>query len=270
DAQGQTATASVSVTVDTQPPRVTITAPGDGATVSASPVAVTGLINDVVVGTVNQQEARVVCNGVTAAIANRTFLASGVALAPGPNTITCVGTDNTGNADSARVTVTLATSGGPTLHQVSGDGQTGGIATRLGAPLVVELSDGGVPLAGKPVLFRVLRNDGVLHAEARDGRVLPVVTDTNGRAQVDYTLGTSAGAGNNQVLATAPDFAGEVLFSESATPGAAGRIVVDAGNNQEGAVEQRLPLPFVAVVVDAGNNRLAGAPVTFSVAEGDG
>jgi Glucodextranase, domain B len=269
DGQGQTATATVAVTVDTQPPRVTITAPEDGATVSTPTVTVTGLINDVVVGTVNQQEAQVVCNGVTAQIANRTFLASDVPVASGANTITCVGTDNAGNADSAHVQVTRAASSGLALRLVSGSGQIGAIGTRLSAPLVVELSNGGVPVTNTAVVFRLLRNDGTLHDGARAARSLSVVTDASGRAQVDYTLGTAAGAGNNQVLVAASG-GGEVLFSESASPAAPARIVVDVGNNQEGAVDQRLPLPFVAVVIDQGNNRLPGVPVTFDVTQGGG
>jgi hypothetical protein len=270
DAAGQTRTASLSVTVDTQPPRVTITAPDEGSTVSSPSLTVTGLINDVVVGTVNQQEARVDCNGVRAQIANRTFIAPDVALVPGPNIITCVGTDQAGNADSARVHVDLTVASGPLLRIVSGDGQSGAIATRLAEPLVVSVTDGTVPLPGKTVLFRVLRNDGTVQAGAIGERFVAVVTDGNGRAQVDYTLGTWAGAGNNQVQATAPGIAGEVLFSESATPGSAARIVVDAGNYQEGAANERLPLPFVAVAIDDGNNRLAGVPVTFQVTEGGG
>ena len=53
-------------------------------------------------------------------------------------------------------------------------------------------------------------------------------------------------------------------------PGPPGKIVVDSGNDQIGAVNQPLPRPLIAVVVDSGNNRLAGVPVTFTVTQGDG
>jgi hypothetical protein len=269
DAGGNTRTASSAVTVDTQAPRVTIQTPLDGVTLSASPVTVAGLINDVVVGTVNPAEAHVECNGVATAIANRSFVAS-VPLAPGANTITCVGTDRAGNADTDRVNVALAAPTGPALRLVSGDGQTGAIGTGLSDPLVVELSDQGTPLAGKPVLFQVQDNDGSLRSGSLAGRRVAVVTGGNGQAQVNYTLGSWAGAGGSQVLAVAPGYPGEVLFVSTATPGTATRIVVDSGDVQVGAASERLPLPFVVVVVDAGHNRLAGVSVTFRVVEGGG
>ena len=270
DAAGNVGSASISVTLDSTPPRVTINSPQEGATLTASPVTVTGIINDIVVGTVNQQEAQVECNGVSAQIANRTFLASSVSLTPGINTIICTGTDRVGNVDSGQVQVTLATPTGPKLTLVSGNNQTGPIGTVLPAPLIVALTDNGLPMGGRTVFFRVLRNDGTLSVGSLSGRFLPIVTDANGQAQVDCTLGTWAGAGNNQVQATAPGITGEVLFSASALPGSEASIVVDAGNLQFGVVGQPLPKPFIAVVIDRGSNRLGGVPVTFTVVQGGG
>lgn len=270
DADGFTRTANTSVTIDTMPPRVTIGAPSDGTTVYAAPITVTGLINDVVVGTVNAQEAQVVCNGVPAQIANRSFVASGVALQPGANAILCVGTDRAGNADTGRVDVTLATPTGPTLELVSGSGQTGPIGSTLPQPLVVALREGGSPVSGRAVLFQVKNNDGVVANTTEVGRRVVVMTDSNGRAAVDYRLGSWAGAGASQVLAVAPGLSGEVLFSQSATPGPAATIVVDSGGDQTGVVDERLPLPFVVVAVDERGNRLAGVPVTFKVFRGGG
>jgi hypothetical protein len=137
---GQVGTASISVTLDTMPPRVTINSPPEGTTLTASPVTVTGIINDIVVGTVNQQEAQVECNGITAQVGNRTFLASNMPLIPGANTITCTGTDRAGNVDSGRAHVTLATPTGPTLTLVSGNNQTGSIGSLLPDPLIVSLN----------------------------------------------------------------------------------------------------------------------------------
>ncbi len=270
DADGFTRTATTSVTIDTMPPRVTIGAPLDGATVYDSPITVSGLINDVVVGTVNGQEAQVVCNGVVAQIANRSFVATGIALQSGVNSILCVGTDRAGNADTGRVDLTLASAAGPTLALVSGNGQTAPIGTTLPQPLVVELRDGGNPVPGRAVMFQVKDNDGVVASTTEAGRRVVVMTDAGGRAEIDYTLGTWAGAGASQVLAVAPGLPGEVLFSQTATPGPAATIVVDSGGNQTGVVDEPLPLPFVAVAVDESGNRLAGVVVTFSVVEGGG
>ncbi len=68
---GTVATANVTATLDTTPPHLAITQPPDQFVTSDSTVTVTGIVNDIVVGTVNDQQATVVVNGVTAAVANR-------------------------------------------------------------------------------------------------------------------------------------------------------------------------------------------------------
>ncbi len=64
DAAGDVGSASISVTLDSTPPRVTIDSPADGAVVMATPITVTGMVNDLVMGTVNGDEARVTCNSL--------------------------------------------------------------------------------------------------------------------------------------------------------------------------------------------------------------
>lgn len=270
DAAGHVGAASIQVTLDTTPPRVTIQTPRDGALLTATPVSVTGMINDIVVGTVNVEEARVECNGVNAQVANRAFVADAVPLNPGTNTITCTGIDRAGNVDAEHIGVTLDTATPAKITLVSGNNQTGYIEELLPEPLVVFLTENGNPAPGKPVVFKVLRNNGAVSSGSTSGRSLTVNTDATGRAEVRFTLGTWAGAGNNQVEATAVGFVGEALFSASALPADPGLIVVDAGNNQEGIVGQNLPRPFVATVVDRGSNRLGNVPVTFTVTQGNG
>ena len=132
---GHVATATESVTLDTTPPRVVIGSPADGSTVSASPIAVTGVVNDVVVGTVNGSQATVSCNGVDAQISNRTFAAPGITLTEGVNTITCTSTDRAGNLGSATITVKLDSSPHARINQVSGDLQSGQIGAALTQPV---------------------------------------------------------------------------------------------------------------------------------------
>ena len=266
---GHVATATESVTLDTTPPRVVIGSPADGSTVSASPIAVTGVVNDVVVGTVNGGQATVSCNGVDAQISNRTFAAPGITLTEGVNTITCTSTDRAGNLGSATITVKLDTSPHARINQVSGDLQSGAIGTALVNPLVVSLTDdAGHPVPGKPVIFKVLQNDGTVDGGGMSGRSVAVTTNTNGQAQAQFTLGTRAGRGNNQVQASALGFDGQAIFCATATTAPAARIVVDSGNNQHGPVAQALPLPFTAIVIDQGNNRLPSVPVTFAITQG--
>jgi hypothetical protein len=125
DAAGHAGTSSISVTLDTTPPRVSISTPRDGALLTAASVTVTGMINDIVVGTVNVEEARVECNGVNAQVANRAFVAVDVPLNPGPNNITCTGIDRAGNVDTERIGVTLETATPAKITLVAGNNQTG-------------------------------------------------------------------------------------------------------------------------------------------------
>ena len=63
-------------------------------------VTVTGLVNDIVVGTVNTQQATVTVNGVAAQVANRSFSVSSIPLVVGANAIHATAVDAaTGTVD---------------------------------------------------------------------------------------------------------------------------------------------------------------------------
>ena len=119
------------------------------------------------------------------------------------------------------------------------------------------------------MIFKVTQNDGLVAADGGTRRRRSIATtDAQGRAQVQWTLGGRAGAGGNRVEAYSVGFDGTAIFTATGSQGTAGKIVVDTGNDQIGAIGQPLPKPFIAVVVDEGNNRLGGVPVTFSVIGG--
>jgi hypothetical protein len=120
------------------------------------------------------------------------------------------------------------------------------------------------------VIFKVAQNDGMVVAGGAPGSSVLATTDAQGHASAIWTLGHRAGAGGNSVEAYTVGFEGVAIFTASGTQGAAGKIVVDAGNDQIGLIAQPLPKPLIAVVVDAGNNRLGGVPVVFNVLEGGG
>ena len=168
DAAGNLGTASIQVTLDTTPPRVVIDSPPDGFVTSDSSTTVTGMINDIVVGTVNGEQAQVTVNGIPAQVANRSFLAQGVPLLPGPNTITAVGTDKAGNSATTSITINFEDLvGQPQINLVSGNNQTGPIGSELPNPLIVALTDGaGNPVPGKTVIFKVMENNGTLSGSA--------------------------------------------------------------------------------------------------------
>jgi hypothetical protein len=284
NAAGISSTATIEVTLDTTPPHVAINSPANGSVLTASSVTVTGLANDVVVGTVNLSDLTVTVNGVAAQVANRSFSALSVPLALGPNTIQATGTDRAGSSAMTSVVVTRVLASQPPtpaigravltqwVNIVSGNNQTGVAGSALSAPIVVSLTDSAShPLVNQTVVFKVTQNNGLVSS----GNALPasaaaVTTDANGKAQVVWTLGKRAGAGNNTLQVSSAQAVSPVTFTATGTTGGAALIVVDSGNNQTGVIGQPLPFPFVVDVVDSGHNRVPGVPVIFTVKQGGG
>jgi hypothetical protein len=269
DAAGNIGTATIRVTADVSPPIVTITSPQAGDTVATPAVTVTGLVNDLTLGTVNETQATVTVNGVAATVANRGWVATGVALVPGSNTLTAVATDQAGNQATAQLQVQFAAAAGaPSLQALAGDAQAGPISTALANPLVVQALDvNGAPLAGKQVIFKVVQGNGQL---AGGKRSLLVATDAQGMASTPWTLGSRAGAGVNRVRATAPGIGNEVTFTALAAAGAPAAIDVAAGDNQRGLVASAVSDLLEVVVTDQGHNPVANATVAFQVVKGGG
>lgn len=268
---GTVGTASTAVTLDTTPPHVTITSPPDQFVTDDASISVAGNVNDIVVGTVNSEQAQVIVNGATAEVANRTFLAVNVLLAIGTNVIQAVGRDRVGNAATTQITVTRRVSTQSQVRLVSGNNQTGIIGSNLPAPLVVAVTDSaGNPVPNKPVIFKVTQNNAMVSSGGAAAPTVVAATNGQGQAQVLLTLGLRAGAGGNSVEAYSVGFDGTAIFTATGTQGPAGKLVIDTGNDQIGAVRQPLPKPLIAVVVDVGNNRLGGVPVTFTVKQGGG
>jgi 3D (Asp-Asp-Asp) domain-containing protein len=274
NSNGSTSTSSVLVTLDTTAPKIEIYSPGAGTSTSAATLTVTGVVNDIVVGTVNSQQATVTVNGVVAEVLNRSFMARDVPLAVGANPIQAVATDRAGNRATTTVNMTRVAPNLAGLSVLSGNNQSAPVGAGLAAPLVVSLVDSrGAPQVNKPVVFRVIGLDGTVSPNQAAGPGLSAVavnTDAQGQARSYFRLGTRAGAGNNLVEASAAGIATTADFVATATPGGPGLVVVDSGNNQFGVVGQALPLPFIAIVTDASNNRLRGIAVTFRVISGGG
>ncbi|HYK03163.1 MAG TPA: carboxypeptidase-like regulatory domain-containing protein [Thermoanaerobaculia bacterium] len=266
---GQIVAAHVHVYRDSIPPRVTIYSPADGATVATQPIGVAGMVDDIVIGTINAGQVQVTVNGIAATVANRMFEARNVPLTAGQNRLDVVATDQAGNVFTVSHDVTF-TPNVPRVLAVSGNGQTGTIGALLPQPLRVRVVNAaGAAVPGVAVDFRVEQNDGVLTAGSGTARTLTVTTDAAGEAAVQWTLGHRAGAGNQLVRAYAGGYEA-AEFRATATTGSAALIVVDSGNNQFGVSGEALPRPLVAVVVDSGSNRLGSVPVTFTATGGGG
>jgi len=88
--------------VDHLPPRVTITGPVQGESVTESPISVTGSVDD--------PSAIVTVNEITAVVLpDGTWLAEGIPLVDGENTLAVTATDSCGNQGSDDVTIRLQT-----------------------------------------------------------------------------------------------------------------------------------------------------------------
>jgi hypothetical protein len=267
---GDVVTDHINVYRDAIPPRVSVYSPAAGAVVTGQPIAVTGMVDDIVVGTINAGQMTVSVNGVPAQIANRAFRAANVPLTPGGNTLTVVATDQAGNVTTITHPVTLANTGAR-IVAVAGDGQSAASGAALPIPLRVRLIDaGGASAAGQAVTFTVVQNDGSLSSGGQSARTVTVMTNGAGESSAGWTLGQRAGAGNNRVQARASGFDGVVDFHADAQPGPPSLLVVDVGSDQFGVIGEVVPRPFVAVAFDAAGNRLADVPVTFTVTAGGG
>lgn len=277
-AAGKVGTASVTVIRDTTPPNVVIESPTSGEIVTTPKITVVGMVNDIVTGTVNQENCQVEVSGpagtVTAVVKNRTFTVPDFPLTLGVNSINAIATDTAGN-DSApfQLQVTRQDPQGPQLQIVSGNDQTTVVSTTLAAPLMVKATDvNGNPLPGTAVRFEVVRNNGMLHTSGapEEKSEVTVVTDAAGQASVEWTLGTRVGAGNNRVEVSAVGIALPALFRASATPAPCDKLLTMSGENQVGVVGAALARPFEVVAVDPGGNVCADLPVTFEVEAGGG
>ncbi len=265
---GAEASAKTTVFRDTEPPRVTIYEPQEGAVVFESSVEVSGLVNDTVLGTVNGAQVTVEVNGVPAAVSNRSFFLPAVALQGGENLLGVVAEDASGNMASASVTVFQEAPTVPWIQVESGNHQASIIGTGLPAPLQAKLLDGaGSPVAGETVVFSIVQGNGTL---AGGGRSQIAITDGAGIAGATFALGTRAGVGNHRVEATSAGFQGKAIFSATGLVDAPALLHIDSGAQQSGATDQFLPDPFAIVVTDIGFNRLGGVPVLFEVLQGLG
>lgn len=272
DAEGQDVTDAISLSLDMTPPYLTVESPKDGDTVRTDKIAVSGLINDIVRGTVAEGQAHVTVNGKAAGISNRSYLAEDITLTEGDNILKIDAADNVGNTSSISIKVKYSPVAPQHIELLSGQDQAAKINTALAEPLKVKLlDDKNQPVADKPVIFRVTQGDGVVGAGTQDqGQGTLVQTDAQGVAATPFKLGTRAGTGNQRVRATAVGFDGEALFYASATVGAGNKVTVNSGNNQRGAISQPLPQPFVVAVVDEGANVVPGAQIEFKVTQGSG
>ena len=144
------------------------------------------------------------------------------------------------------------------FEAVSGNAQSGPVATKLAAPLVVRVATADGPLSGVSVAFAAV---GATVAPAS------AITGIDGTARVEVTLGATAGpASITASLAGLP----AVTFTATAvlanTPV---RLEIVSGNLQSGSPGQLLAEPLRVRVMGRLEVGVAGVPVNFTMASGD-
>ncbi len=263
---GSKFTASVSLTLDREAPRIEITSPHDLDRFTSNSITVSGEVSDRVRSEM-EANPKVTVNGIPATVRSNTFSVT-IPLVSGSNSIRAVAADSAGNNTSHNISVFLDPAIGGRIAISSGQNQSGPILSNLSAPLEVELRDSTNQLVvGRPVIFRVVKGDGLLTGGKR---ALAINTGSNGRAFVNLTLGSRGGLSTNQVRASSADFAGDALFTSTGVAGTPSKINTVSGQRQQGLIRNHLPKPLIAVVTDTTGNPIVGLPVHFRVVQGDG
>lgn len=147
----------------------------------------------------------------------------------------------------------------------SGNAQTAAAGQALAQPLVVVVRDAGSnPVAGVVVSWQVTAGGGTLGAATS-------ITNGSGLASMSYTVGTTAGVGNQGVSASVTGLTGSpVGFTASVVAGTASQIAVSSGDNQTATVATALAQPIVVVVKDAFGNVKQGVTVNWAAGAGSG
>ncbi len=147
---------------------------------------------------------------------------------------------------------------------VSGNGQTGTVGQPLGDPLVVEVTDPeDRPVAGVEVVF----------VAPGDAAIIPndtVVTGSDGRATVRYTLATASGEQTIEARAkpVVPTPSLTTTLSAIAQPEPAVRLLADGGSPQEGELNTALDDSLAVKALDRFGNAVAGVEVSWHAADG--
>jgi hypothetical protein len=173
------------------------------------------------------------------------------------------------------------------LEHVSGDGQEAAVDEFLPGPLQVRVAVGRFPVAGRQVVFSIVRDDGggdlVDPVNNTTGRTLTVVTDGAGLAQVRWRLGgddpasdvppASAGQRVQAVLADSPAIFVAFNAAVRGEAGVAPRVRIEELSFADGtSLENEMTVPVTQFArglqlvadrqVDPAAFRVAGSQLT--------
>ena len=142
---------------------------------------------------------------------------------------------------------------------VSGGNQTAVVTSALSQPIVVEVKDADDrAVRGADVSWIVTSGGGTVSAASTR-------TDRSGRAEVRWTLGTSAGSSR---LSAAVSGVAPLSITAMAEPGAPASMTILSGDNQTAIISTQLNRLLALAVRDAHGNGIRGAAVTFMSSAG--
>ncbi|MCU0642637.1 MAG: MotA/TolQ/ExbB proton channel family protein [bacterium] len=148
-----------------------------------------------------------------------------------------------------------------------GDNQSGEVGTKLSDPIVVEVLDSkGNALENETVVFSSDEGSGVF---SNNSRVQKILTDEEGIAQTNFTLGRTSGEKTIHVAVEDSNNRGIKLLA-IAKPTPPTKLIELKGNYQTGELGKRLPLPFIVAVRDKYDNPIQRYEINFSLKKGTG
>jgi len=157
--------------------------------------------------------------------------------------------------DSATFTATAGVGAANLLTLVSGNTQTGRVASTLAQPLTVNVKDQyGHAVPGVRVSWSSALSSGAVAAVADS-------TDASGNASANWTLGTSA---TGQFATATLTGLTPITFSATATPDTSRRLDAVSGNAQSGAAGAELGTSLIVKVTDQYGNIITGENVIFT------
>jgi plastocyanin len=145
------------------------------------------------------------------------------------------------------------------IAKTSGDGQSGTVGQPLANPIQVTVTEGGAPSSGRTVTWSTNAVGGSLASSS--------ITDANGIAINEWTLGTASGPQTAQAALTGA--AGTpVTFTATAVSDVATSLSKAGGDGQTGEIGTVLAAPVQAKVADQFGNGVSGINVIWAVTGG--
>lgn len=206
DSLGNSATTSITVLSDGDPPAVTITSPtGEGLLVATTPISLSGTASDVLTSVASVTFRNEATGASGTASGTTEWSVTGVALVEGANEIVVTATDTLGNASESSVTVTLDT-GAPTL--VISSPSAGDLVAATTVDVLGTASD---PFGIASVTWKNVTTGATGTASGTTTWTASAVPLVEGANSLDITVTDRAGNVTRQTIPVVSDVTGPTL-----------------------------------------------------------